>query len=373
MPNSWTRREPMSAIVEQFLADLPTRRREAWKYTDLKGIAAVADATGWSIADVDAAPDRRPDTAPVLSELDADLAYIVDGHPLTHAGLEESTDGWRITGGVNRPLHLVFVATANDEESLAAAPAFVIKAEPGSQRTVIESHVTLGRGNSLSMPRLSIEIGRDAQVAHIVLSDEGAEAFHLASTDVTVDTGARFEGFALETGRGLTRRETTVTLLGEHAEVFLGGAYFGLAAAHQDNTTLVVHEAPNARSRQNFRGVLDGDSRGVFQGKVLVQKQAQGTDGQQHHKALLLSPKAEVDAKPELEIYADDVQCAHGATVGAIDADQLFYLMARGISEDDARAILTEAFLMQSLSGISNAAIREAFRNHLATRLGERA
>ena len=174
-----------------------------------------------------------------------------------------------------------------------------------------------------------------------------------------------------QTGGGVSRREVRVEIKGSHSETRINGAYIGRGKAHIDTTTLVTHAVPKAVSRQIFRGVLDDRSRGVFQGKVIVAEDAQQTDGKQQHKALLLSDNAEVDAKPELEIYADDVVCAHGATVGEIDAEKLFYMRARGISEAEARAMLVESFLMESIAEIRDEAVREQFRDALATRLRE--
>lgn len=355
----------MSFRVDTFLTDLPTRRQEAWKYTDLKRVAAIADGLGWRRAEAALA---TPVEGPVC-ELDADRCVIVNGALVEGSRLVATEDGFLLVGNGDRPVHLVFVASAADGTAVASDPHITIGVENGRHLDLIESHVTQGVGNTLSLPTVMITVRRDARLRHAVITDENEHAFHVARTHITLEQGAAYEGFALETGRGLARRETEVSIDGAHADLFLGGAYLGRGASHQDNTTLVTHDAPNARSRQNFRGVLSDESRGVFQGKVLVSMGAQGTDGQQQHKALLLSPKAEVDAKPELEIYADDVECAHGATVGAIDEDQLFYMRARGIPEDAARALLTEAFLMQSLSGITDEGVREAFRTHLAARL----
>jgi len=187
--------------------------------------------------------------------------------------------------------------------------------------------------------------------------------------DIGVSRGAVLDGFILAVGAGLVRRETRMLMAGEGGEAALSGAYIGRGDALIDNTTFVTHAAENATSQQFFRGVLDDRSRGVFQGKVLVREGAQGTDGQQQHKALLLSDKAEVNAKPELEIYADDVQCAHGATVGALDDDQLFYMRARGLPELQARALLTESFLSEAVEKITHEAVRAAFQEQLSNAL----
>src|SRR6185312_1417428 len=159
----------------------------------------------------------------------------------------------------------------------------------------------------------------------------------------------------------LVRQEVRVALTGENADVRLNGAYALSGHAHHDFTTLMDHQVPHCASAQVFKGVVAGESRGVYQGRIHVARDAQKTDARQLHKALFLSRGPAVDVKPELEIYADDVQCAHGAATGELDADQLFYLQARGIDPETARVLLVEGFLAEALDAIGPDAVRAAF------------
>jgi Fe-S cluster assembly protein SufD len=209
----------------------------------------------------------------------------------------------------------------------------------------------------------------DAVLDHAKLVDEAEHSFHIAATALSLARGARYSGFVLTLGGRLVRNETRVLLAAAGAECRLGGVYVAAGDAVADNTTFIDHASAGALSRVVFKGVIDGTARGVFQGKILVREQAQKSDGHQLHRALLLSPGAEVDAKPELEIYADDVKCGHGATAAQLDEDMVFYLLARGIPEAAARRLLIEAFLGEVTDGIGAPEIAAAMRAALTRRL----
>ncbi len=377
---------------------LPTRRAEAWKYTDLKRLEKI----GWTVW---LAEDRHgltqvPDILPEIEGavdivlvngfLDRDLSDLdrlprglsVEAGPAAEAWGDGFTDrlsdaltqeelSIRVDEGavIDTPVHLRHVTWGADRDAAIAHAARVsITVERGGGMTVIESHAT-AQGHGFSVPSLGISLGEGARLGLYSALAEDRDSAQLALVDIGVSTGAVLDSFILATGAGLARRETRILMAGERGEATLSGSYVGRGDALIDNTTFVTHAAENAVSRQFFRGVLDDASRGVFQGKVLVCEGAQGTDGQQQHKALLLSEKAEVDAKPELEIYADDVQCAHGATIGALDEDQLFYMRARGLPELQARALLTESFLAEAVQKITNEAVRTAFQEKLTRAL----
>jgi Fe-S cluster assembly protein SufD len=377
---------------------LPTRKAEAWKYTDLKRLEKV----GWTLwqADdvhgVETVPTGGPaiegaiDLVVVNGFLDRNLSDL-DDLPLglsVEAGpaTEMWDDGFserlndslareeiaiRVGAGktIETPIHVRHVTWGADgDAAIAHAARVTVTLERNAEAVVVESHATAD-GMGFGAPSLGVSLAEDARLGLYSALVERKGSVQLGVSDIGLSKGAVLDSFILAIGEGLARRETRLSMAGEHAEAAFSGAYFGTGDALIDNTTLVTHSAENATSTQFFRGVLDDSSRGVFQGKVLVREGAQGTDGQQHHKALLLSDKAEVDAKPELEIYADDVQCAHGATVGAIDADQLFYLRARGISEPEARAMLMQSFLMEAVEKIARPAIRDAFVDLLSARL----
>jgi Fe-S cluster assembly protein SufD len=207
-----------------------------------------------------------------------------------------------------------------------------------------------------------MDIAAGARLEQVKVQTDGKATTHLAATGVMLGAGASIDGFSLSTGGRLARLETHVCFAGKGADCNLSAIYMGRGEQHQDITTYMNHAVPNCTSNQIIRGVLDDRSRGVYQGRVHVAPDAQKTDGQQMARALLLSRKAEVDAKPELEIYADDVVCAHGATVGELDATQLFYLTSRGIPQDVARAMLIEAFLIDTIETISNDTLASILR-----------
>ncbi len=211
-----------------------------------------------------------------------------------------------------------------------------------------------------------------ARLALYKAQNESLEAFHFHQTAVEVDREASFECFQLALGARLARNEVRVNLAGPEARCRIDGAYALGQGQHCDNLTAVEHAEVRTTSRQVFKGVLDGDAHAVFQGKIVVHPGAQGADGRQLNKTLLLSDKAEIDTKPELEIYADDVKCSHGATAGELQDEAIFYLRSRGIPEARARDILVEAFLADAIAEIACAPVRDAFEAALARRLAHR-
>jgi Fe-S cluster assembly protein SufD len=192
---------------------------------------------------------------------------------------------------------------------------------------------------------------------------EAESAYHLAHLGVRVQTGGTYDGFVLNAGGRISRSETHLSLLGPRAAAHLNGAQLVADGQLADTTTALDHAAPNCASRQTVKTVLAGRSRGVFQGKILVRREAQKTDGYQMNQALLLSEEAEIDSKPQLEIYADDVKCSHGATAGALDPDSLFYLRARGIPVDTARSMLVRAFLQEAVEIVEDEVARDALED----------
>lgn len=203
---------------------------------------------------------------------------------------------------------------------------------------------------ALQMLNLNLHLANNATVRHVRLTNLPDGDFVFTKTNVDVNADAHYHYFAFVKGGQQSRHQLTVCLKEEGACATLGGAYQLKDSQIAEHALLIEHQAPRTNSNQHFRGVVDGEARGVFQGKVHVHQVAQETDAQQLHKALLLSPRAEVDAKPELEIYADNVKCSHGATVGALDDNALFYLRARGIDETVARQMLTDAFIAAVIS-----------------------
>jgi len=213
----------------------------------------------------------------------------------------------------------------------------------------------------LAQPVTDVVLEAGAVLEHYKSQQEGLEAYHIATAMVRVAERARYDSFALATGAALARNDITVSLDGPGAFCRLDGAFLARGRQHLDTTTEIIHASREASSRETYKGVLDEQGRGVFQGRIVVAPDAQKTDGHQSCKTLLLSDRAEIDTKPELEIYADDVKCSHGATAGEIDHDALFYLRARGIDADGARSMLIEAFVEEVLDEIASEPVRQGF------------
>ncbi|MBL23973.1 MAG: Fe-S cluster assembly protein SufD [Rhodospirillaceae bacterium] len=260
---------------------------------------------------------------------------------------------------IEKPIHLISLG-GQAVDPVAFHPRFLIDAGAGSHATFIESHVGLGGESYFSNSVVEIGIGRNAVLQHYKLQNEQQDAYHIAATEVRLSEGSTYENLVLTLGAQLSRNEINTEILGPNAECRLFGGYLLKDKQHGDHTTTIDHAAPECRSREIYKGVLDGRARGVFQGKVLVRKDSQKTDGHQLNQAILLSQGAEIDSKPELEIYADDVKCSHGATAGELDEDALFYLQSRGIDIAGARNLLIGAFLQSVIEEISNAPVQEA-------------
>jgi Fe-S cluster assembly protein SufD len=253
--------------------------------------------------------------------------------------------------------------------SLASGGAFhprhAIRLGRGARLTLIE--VNAGSRAYLNNPVFSVAVAEDAVLSHLRIQTEAPDAFHLSTLYAEVGARGSYDSFLLSLGARLARVEVHARLVGEKSAAHLNAAQLLGGNQHADFTTVVTHDAPATTSRQTVKNVLTGQSRGVFQGKIEVSRIAQKTDGYQMNQALLLSAQAEIDSKPQLEIYADDVKCSHGATVGELDPDQLFYLRSRGVPEAEASSILVRAFLNEALDPISHDAARCAMEGMIAT------
>lgn len=380
-------------------AGLPSRRDEAWKYTDVArlGVAELPLAeTAEAPTSVPAAFGDSPQvvlcngflaTLPaVLPEglticrletadpVPAELGRLLPEGAKSFAAMNGAlfTDGLvlRLAAGVRleQPVELVSLGQAG-QGPLAFHPRLLVVLEAGASMVLVERHH--GSGRYFSNGVSEIALGEGAQLAHYLLQDAPAEAVHLSLTALTLQGRAGYQAVSVQLGAELSRLELLPLMAGEGASFSIDGAYVGHDRQHLDNTTFVVHRAPHCSSRQVFKGVLDDHARGVFQGSVLVERGAQKTDAHQLSKALLLSDTAEMDAKPELEIYADDVKCGHGATIGDIDEMALFYLRARGIGEAEARQMLIDAFLAEVVDCILPEAVRLGFADALTRHLAK--
>ncbi len=344
---------------------LPTAHEEAWHYTQLRPLLDIPFVDASEATDVDASV--------LLPTLDAPRTVFVNGRA-THGLPETATiapgdkldalnamlaeSGARIDVSAGQDAGTFVLASIGhaDRDPVSFHPRHAITLGAGARLTLIE--VSRGTGRYLHNPSFSVALGEGATLTHLRLQDEAEEAFHLSTLHVTIAAGATYDSFALTLGARLARMQVHARLTGPGASAHLNAAQMLAGSQHADFTTIVSHDAPSCASRQTVKNVLAGRARGVFQGRIEVARHAQKTDGYQMNQALLLSPEAEIDSKPELQIFADDVKCSHGATVGELDADQLFYLRSRGIPDTEARSILVRAFLAEAFDPITHEAGR---------------
>jgi Fe-S cluster assembly protein SufD len=244
---------------------------------------------------------------------------------------------------VDLPIHLIFVSDANAAKSVTH-PRNLIVADRNAKATVIESYVSVGDAGYFTNTVTEAVVEDGATLTHYKIQRESQRAYHVATVDVRQGRNSHFISFSFATGARLSRTNIYTVLEGPGCGATLNGLYMGSGEQHVDHQTRIEHAQPNCFSREVYKGILDGASHGVFNGKVYVHPIAQQTDGKQSNNNLLLSDKARVDTKPQLEIFADDVKCTHGATVGRIDEQALFYMKSRGVSRELARQLLTYAF-----------------------------
>ena len=382
LPGASAAREAAAAAFR--LRGFPGPRDEAWKYTSLRPLADVAfasprpplDGLGLlaRLPDIDAPRlvfrngrfddglSRRPG-AVHTALFAANPAFGNLARPerekLVALNTMLAEDGAivRVPPGVDGGvLILASFGSGTSGQAPAFHPRHSIELGAGSRLVLIE--VSGGDGSYLHNPVFELRVAEGATLTHVRLQDEAEPAFHLATLYVEIAERGTYDSFALNLGARLARTEVHARLGGPHAITHLNAAQLLGGMQHGDFTTIVRHDAPHCASRQTVKNVLAGRSRGVFQGRIEVARGAQKTDGYQMNQALLLSPDAEIDSKPELEIFADDVKCSHGATVGELEAGQLFYLRSRGIAEREARAMLVRAFLAEALEAVTHEGAR---------------
>lgn len=398
--------EARRAAIGRFGAlGLPGRRIEEWKYTDLRSqlreplAVAVDDETKPTVGDLmvalgafahlDAARivlvngQHRADLSNLegmdgieVASLASALASAQDkvgaalagtSGPADDALLQLNTaymtDGAvvRVSDGasVAKPLLLVFLRAGREGRFVATRN--VVSIGKKASATLVELHVGLPGATAEGQHNTATEIvvGEGASVSHVKVAADFGKAVHLANWLVRLGADAVYRGFQLTQGLGLARNQIFATYGGEGGKLDLSGLFLGRGGEHIDTTLVVDHAVPRCESRELYKGVLDGEAKGIFQGKVIVRRDAQKSDGKQMAQALMLSPAAEFDSKPELEIYADDVVCGHGSTAGELDEDLLFYLRSRGIPLAEARAMLIESFAGEALDKIEHEGLRE--------------
>ncbi len=394
---------------------LPHRRVEDWKYTDLR--ALMRDAKPLAAPPDAAARKRAKAAGQMLGDIGARRLVFVDGSfvaelsdtaalepglsigsladalagndptlaahlgklaPASDVAVALNTalmgDGAviRVAAGstIERPLHLLFVAS---EKPAASFVRSLVVVEQGARAMLIESYEGPADSDYQINAALELFVGDRAHVDHVKIIGEGSDALHVSTLAAAVGAKARFNAFTFTAGGAVVRNQLFLKFDGEDTVANIRGATLIKGHQHADTTLLATHIARNCQSREVFKSVLDGEAHGVFQGRIVVRPGAQKTDAKMMTRALLLSERAEADNKPELEIFADDVQCGHGATAGALDGDLKFYLMARGVPEAEAEALLIQAFLGEAIEGVEHAGLREALLDQVAAWLRVRA
>jgi Fe-S cluster assembly protein SufD len=396
----WTAAPRAAALARLKATGLPVRRDEYWRYTDPARLTAAAPAGG---------PVPAADEAPMFDGIDRLRLTFVDGvfdparsgnpalagveitrlaeaqgadihwardlygaleargqspveRPLAALNTACATDGIliRVTGRAERPVNLVYLQASGASDPILH---HIIRLEPGADLTLLEDGPAGARSNIVT----EVDLAEGAAFHHI--RTQGRDDARLAATHLfaRLGPGARFKSFTMTANGKLTRNECVLELTGDNGIAHVAGIALGTGDFVQDDTVFITHDAEHCESRQVFKKVLRNGATGVFQGKILVKQGAQKTDGYQISQALLLDDDAVFLAKPELEIYADDVQCSHGSTSGAIDETALYYLRSRGVPRGQAEDMLVEAFLVEAIGEIDDPAIAA----HVAARLGD--
>jgi len=325
----------------------PSRRVEAWKYTDLHKLLREAPQVS--------APTSITGFGP-FGDMGSETIAFANGRAVGASDF---------IGSGEQTLRLRFISDATGTGHTAAAK---IVARPGAKLLILESHEGAGSAY-VAHNKLDIDVATGAEVTRLVLVDEPEDAISVCNANVQLRAGGRYYQTIVSTGARLQRMETRLGQGAETADARLDAAYVLKGSRHTDMTTVVEHQAKDGTTSQLTKGVVHDTSRGVFQGKIVVQRGADGTDARMGHHALITSDRGEVDAKPELIIYADEVQCAHGNTVGNLDESALFYMQQRGIPLEEARGLLAEAFLMEVVERIEDEPAKEVVREWLTAKL----
>ena len=411
--NDWFSKQRQSAFDIFQESGFPNTRVEDWKYTDVK---PIAKNTFSNITESNVASDNNEIDEILIKDLDCVNLVFINGaysekysdiknisnkiviksmadalindesllkkHLTKHINQELSSftalntafiqDGAYINISANtnidKPINITYISR-DSNHPFATHPRNLIVMGENSNATVIENYVGSGKVNYFTNSVTETVLLQGAVLKHYKIQQEGSSAFHIASLNTSQSKDSRFESHLVSIGGALVRNNINASLNEEGAEIIMNGLYMTEDVQHVDNHTRVDHLKPHTQSHQNYRGVLNGKSRGVFNGKVVVHPQAQKIEAYQNNANLLLSDDAEIDTKPELEIYADDVKCTHGATVGQLDDDMLFYLRSRAVDEKTARSLLTYAFADEVISEINIKEIQNKLERLIIGRL----
>jgi Fe-S cluster assembly protein SufD len=414
---AWLEAARKAALARFVELGFPTRRNEEWKYTNPAPIAKVAwqrapaatvsrdalHALGLplaegphlvfvngrlapelsSLAQLDPAVTLASHAQMLASDAAAIEPHLLRSEPFDDRAFAALARAFADDGAfvrvprdheLARAIWLVFLSVPGAEPAATHA-RFTVVAEQSSRATICEVHATIGGGAALTNTLTEIRAGENAQVDHVKLQIEGDAAIHLAQAAFHADRSARVSTTLVNLGAATSRHDVVALLDGPGAECAIDGLVVVTDGQHADCRTTVDHRQPHGSSRELVKMLLAGRSRAIFNGKVIVRKDAQKTDAQQKNENLLLGVGGEVDSKPQLEIEADDVKCSHGSTIGQLDENAIFYLRSRGIGETEASALLTRGFAAQITERIASDAFREAVEARVLARLfgGERA
>ena len=401
--------DPVAAAGALERLELPNRKQEAWRYTDLTRLyqqvfsppadaSAMVQASGFSdwvypsgesyrlvlvngrfdegLSDL---PQDKPFTLAPISQVNADGAallkqYLAASHEFNQDAFDElnraiHADGFllhvKANTRVDRPVEVVHLNVSSSTNALAA-PRSLMVLENGAEACVLERYTGMNNPVYFFNGLTRIELKPNARLSHQRLQDESEQSYHLDRVYLSQQAASAYRGVSLASGACWARSDTVVNLDGSGAECDLAGLYTVVDQQYNDMHIDVRHLQPHCRSSEHFKGILAGAGRAVFDGRILVEQDAQKSDAQLSNKNLLLSENAEVDTKPQLEIYADDVKCSHGTTVGKLDPNQLFYCRARGIEESQAIQLLSIGFAEQVLNAIDDESVKQAVHQQIA-------
>ena len=389
----------------------PTTRDEEWKYTSLEGLRrarlrTIDTATGWArgrdsfdsgdweryelmfpwtgeektgpgARDGDVFIGRLADAVELgLPWVEAHLGRHADydGHALRALNTAFVEDGGAVRLGrgvdLDRPVHMVFLADAGQESNRIVHPRTLVVVGAGSRLTLVEAYAGSGDAVHCTNAVTEIVLEDDAELDHYRLVREGGGTFHLGTVQVHQSCNSRYRSHSVTTGGAMTRVELNALLDGEGADCLLQGLYVAGGSEHVDSRTAIEHVKPHGTSSELYKGVLNDRARAVFNGKIVVRKEAQKTDARQSNRNLMLSRDAEIDSKPQLEILADDVRCAHGTTIGQLEEDEMFYLRSRGLDAALARKLLVHGFASEILDGVAIEPLRDGLTSRVLAELG---
>lgn len=355
------RKSREGAFAAFSLSGFPTVRDEDWKYTNVAPL--VSGPERWSVAS---------GQSEHLADNDFDLIGRFNIRRNGFAALNLAFGEFQVIRiaketSIAEPVELHFAA----DENTAVFPHVLVIAETGSKATIVESYASPAK--SFTNAAIQVVVEDNANLTHYRVQRESVDAFHVGTTEVSLGRNSRYDSTNINLGGAISRHDIDLKFTATGGEAFVDGLYMMGGTQHADTHSIIDHMVPNCTSHQTYKGVLNDKSRGVFNGKVMVRENAHGTDAQQSNKNLLLSNDARVDTKPQLEIFNDDVKCSHGATVGQLEEEELFYLLTRGLPDTLARNLLTYGFAEAIIRKVGIESIRadldKAVLNRLAVKL----